>query len=149
MEHYINLKGSAFTAIGVMGAFIANMLGGWDTALQTLCIFMVVDYITGLIVAGVFHKSGKTSTGALQSNACWKGLLKKGMTLLIILVAEQLDLVTGTTFVRDGAIIAYTVNECLSIIENAGLMGIPIPNVLVEAMELLKKKNESDAKKVE
>lgn len=61
------------TAIGVAGSFIASLFGGWDAALATLVIFMAIDYVTGLIVAGVFHNSGKTENGALESRAGWKG----------------------------------------------------------------------------
>lgn len=68
------------TAIGVAGSFIASMFGGWDAALATLVIFMAIDYVTGLIVAGVFHNSGKTENGALESRAGWKGLCRKGVS---------------------------------------------------------------------
>ena len=70
------------TYVGVIGGAIAGLFGGWDTALQTLVIFMAVDYITGLIVAGVFHTSPKTKTGTLESRAGWKGLCRKGVSLL-------------------------------------------------------------------
>ena len=75
------------------GGAIASLLGGWDTALQTLIIFMAIDYITGLIVAGVFHTSPKTKTGTLESRAGWKGLCRKGVSLLVVLVACRLDAV--------------------------------------------------------
>lgn len=134
------IKGTVLTIIGVAGSIIADLLGGWDTALQTLIIFMAVDYITGLVVAGVFKKSGKTETGALQSLAGWKGLCRKGMTLLIILVAAQLDKVAGTEVIRNAVIIGYVANESLSIFENAILMGLPIPKVLKNAVEIMKEK---------
>ena len=89
------------TAIGVVGSFIASLFGGWDAALATLVIFMAIDYVTGLIVAGVFHNSGKTENGALESRAGWKGLCRKGVSLLVVLVACRLDLITGTNFIRD------------------------------------------------
>jgi toxin secretion/phage lysis holin len=137
------MKDFLCTVIGICGSVIASLFGGWDTALVTLIIFMAVDYITGLIVAGVFHKSGKTETGALESLAGWKGLCRKGVTLLVVLVACRLDIVIGSTFIRDAVVIAFIANETISIIENAGLMGIPIPSVLTSAIEILKKK-ESD-----
>ena len=117
------------TLIGVIGGFIASLFGGWDAALVTLIIFMAIDYITGLIVAGVFHNSEKTANGALESRAGWKGLCRKGVTLLVVLVACRLDLVMGSNFIRDAVIIAFVANETISIIENAGLMGIPIPEI--------------------
>ena len=132
------------TAFGVVGAFIASLFGGWDAALTTLVIFMAIDYVTGLIVAGVFHSSPKTKSGALESRAGWKGLCRKGMTLLIVLIACRLDIVMNTTFVRDAVIIGYIVNETISIIENAGLMGLPIPTVIKKAIEILKNKTEGE-----
>ena len=125
---------------GTVGAFIASLFGGWDTALATLLIFMAVDYATGLIVAGVFHKSQKTENGALESRAGWKGLCRKGTSLLVVLVAYRLDLVIGSNFVKDATIIAFIANETISIIENAGLMGAPIPAVIVKAIDVLKQK---------
>ena len=110
------MKTGICTAVGVAGGFIASLFGGWDAALTTLLIFMGVDYVTGLIVAGVFHRSQKSTDGALESRAGWKGLCRKGMTLLVVLVACRLDLVTGSTFIRDTAIIAFIANETISII---------------------------------
>lgn len=134
------MKNVICTAIGVAGSCIATLFGGWDAALATLLIFMGVDYITGLIVAGVFHKSQKSADGALESRAGWKGLCRKGTTLLVVLVACRLDMVTGSNFMRDATIIAFIANETLSIIENAGLMGVPIPAVVVKAIDILKQK---------
>ena len=143
------MKEGFCTAIGVIGSTIASLFGGFDAALITLIIFMGVDYITGLIVAGVFHKSAKTKSGALESGAGWKGLCKKGVTLLVVLVACRLDLVMGSNFIRDAVVIAFIANETISIIENAGLMGIPIPGVITRAIEILKKKSESEDSKHE
>lgn len=136
------MKTTICTALGVVGSIIASAFGGWDAAMTTLLIFMGVDYLTGLVVAGVFHTSPKTENGALDSRAGWKGLCRKGVTLLIVLVACRLDLVMGSTFIRDAAIIAFIANETISIIENAGLMGVPIPAVVVKAIEVLKENAE-------
>lgn len=130
--------------IGVVGSAIASLFGGWDAALVTLLIFMGIDYLTGLIVAGVFHQSPKSEGGALESRAGWKGLCRKGVTLLIVLVGCRLDVVMGSNFIRDAVVIAFIANEALSIIENAGLMGLPIPAVIIKAIEVLKKKAESE-----
>ena len=138
------MKNGICTILGVVGSFIASLFGGWDTALVTLMIFMAVDYITGLVVAGVFHRSPKTDNGTLESRAGWKGLCRKGVTLLVVLVACRLDLIMGSSFIRDAAIIAFITNETISIIENAGLMGLPIPAVLVRAIEILKQKADGE-----
>lgn len=143
------MKEGICTGIGVVGGFIASLFGGWDAALVTLLIFMGVDYVTGLIVAGVFHASEKTENGTLESRVGWKGLCRKGVTLLVVLVACRLDLVMGSSFIRDAVVIAFIANETISIIENAGLMGVPIPSVIVRAIEVLKKKAESENMKDE
>lgn len=129
--------------IGSIGAIIASCFGGWSAALMTLVIFMGIDYIMGLLVAGVFHKSKKTTNGKLESLAGWKGLVRKGVTLTIVLVAYRLDVVIGTTIIKDAVIIAFISNETISIIENASLMGIPVPKLLSNAIAMLQKKTEN------
>lgn len=138
------MKEGICTGIGVIGGFIASLFGGWDAALVTLMTFMGIDYLTGLIAAGVFHASKKTANGTLESRAGWKGLCRKGVTLLVVLVACRLDLIVGSTFIRDAVVIAFVANEAISIIENAGLMGVPVPAVITQAIEVLKKKAESE-----
>lgn len=129
------------TVTGAIGAAIATTFGGWDAAIKTLLIFMAVDYLSGLAVAGVFKNSAKTDNGALKSSVGWKGLCKKGMTLGIVLVSNRLDIAMETTYIRDATVIAFVVNETISIIENAGLMGVPIPETLIKAIDVLKSKN--------
>ncbi len=140
MIHLTETKVAIMTGAGVIGGMISQAFGGWDAALITLLLFMAVDYLSGLIVAGVFQASDKSASGSLSSVACWQGLLKKGMTLVIVLVAARLDIVLGTAFVRDAVVIAYIVNETISIIENAGLMGLPVPDVIMSAIEQLQGK---------
>lgn len=130
------------TAVGAVGSFIASIFGGWDTALVTLLIFMAVDYITGLLVAGVFHASPKSENGALESKAGFKGLIRKGLVLVVILVACRMDMLLGVNYIRDAACIAFIVNELISMVENFGLMGVPFPEPIKEAIELLQKKGE-------
>nr|DAW55988.1 MAG TPA: holin [Caudoviricetes sp.] len=132
------------TFIGMIGSAIASIFGGWDTGLVSLLIFMALDYVSGLVVAGVFHKSNKTDTGSLESRAGWKGLCRKCMTLVFVLVAYRLDLVIGTNYIRDAVIIAFLANELISLVENAGLMGIPLPAVITKAIDILQKKSESE-----
>lgn len=132
------------TVIGAVGSGIAALFGGWDTGLVSLLIFMGLDYISGLVVAGVFHKSNKTNTGSLESKTCWKGLCRKCMTLVFVLVSYRLDLIIGTNYIRDAVIIAFLANELISLVENAGLMGIPLPAVITKAIDILQKKSESE-----
>ena len=132
------------TIIGFIGSVIASFFGGWDAGIATLLIFMVLDYVSGLIVAAVFKNSPKTDTGSLESKAGWKGLCRKCMTLIFVLVAYRLDLVIGTNYIRDTVIIAFIANETISLVENAGLMGIPLPTVITKAIDILQKKSERE-----
>lgn len=138
------LKTMICTGIGIVGSTVAVAFGGWDAAMITLISMMVIDYLTGVLVAGVFHNSPKTENGTLESKAGWKGLCRKGMTLLIVLVAARLDIILGTGFIRDAVIIGYIANETISIIENAGLMGVPIPEAIKKAIEVLQQKGSED-----
>lgn len=138
------MKATVFSTLGLIGATVAGAFGGWTGGLSTLIIFMAIDYATGLLVAGVFHRSEKSADGGLESRAGWKGLIRKGCTLLIVLVACRLDLLLETDFVRDAVVIGFCANEALSIIENMGLMGVPLPKALVKAIEVLKQKAEAD-----
>lgn len=133
------MKNAICTGIGIMGSLVASLFGGWTASLTTLMIFMGIDYASGLIVAGVFHKSPKTDTGALESRAGFKGLIRKLMILLFVLIGYRLDVAAGSTYIKDAVCITFMVNELLSIIENAGLMGIPIPAVITNAIDILKK----------
>lgn len=138
------MKAKILSLLGCAGSVIASLFGGWDAALVTLLIFMAIDYISGLIVAGVFHKSPKTDTGSLESGTGWKGLCRKVMTLLFVWVAYRIDLTIGTNYIRDAVIIAFIANELISIVENAGLMGVPMPDVIVKAIDVLQKKGKGD-----
>lgn len=138
------MKQGICTVLGVVGSAIAAAFGGWSAGLTTLVIFMAIDYISGLIVAGVFHKSPKTDTGSLESGTGWKGLCRKVMTLLFVWVAYRIDLTIGTNYIRDAVIIAFIANELISIVENAGLMGVPMPDVIVKAIDVLQKKGKGD-----
>ena len=111
--------------------------------LTTLILCMALDYLTGMVAAGIFHKSKKSAQGGLESRSGWKGLCRKGISLLIVLVAYRLDLIAGTDFICNAVMAAYLVNELLSITENIGLMGVPVPKVLTSAIDLLRQKSEA------
>lgn len=135
--------------VGIIGGALSSAFGGWNAALTTLVIFMAIDYLSGLIVAGVFHNSRKTATGALESFTGFKGIVRKGIQLLIVLIACRLDLlIGGSTFIRDAVVIGFITNETISIMENAGLMGIPMPEAIKKALDILKTKEEEDTKHV-
>lgn len=138
------MKYTVITATGMVGSFIASIFGGWTAAMSTLLIFMVIDYVTGLTVAGVFKASTKTDSGALESRAGYKGLCRKCMILLFVLIGYRLDLALGVAYLKDAVCIAFITNELISIVENAGLMGLPIPSVITKAIDVLNEKVEEN-----
>ena len=123
---------------GAIGGAVASAIGGWSATLSVLVGCMAVDYGMGLLVAGVFHASTKSPGGGLESKAGWKGLARKCATLLIVVVAHCADVLLGTDYIRDAAAIGFCVNEMLSILENAGRMGLPVPKALQKAIDALK-----------
>ena len=133
------MKETICTALGVIGAGIAWAFGGWDAALAALLGCMAVDYASGSIVALVFQKSNKSETGAHNSASWLKGLCIKGLRLLFVLVAVQIDRLLGADYVRDAVCIGFCSNEILSIAENLGLAGVPMPQAVVKALEQLQK----------
>lgn len=133
------MKETICTLTGVAAAAAASLFGSRSSALATLLIFMAADYITGLIVAGVFHNSGKTTNGALDSSVGLRGLCKKGVILLFVLIAHRLDVVIGTQYIREGVIVGFMTNELISLTENTGLMGVPLPDAVKKAVEILQK----------
>ena len=144
MEKITSAKVTILTVIGAIGSFIANLFGGWTSDLATLIIMMGIDFTMGLLIAAIWHKSVKSENGALSSWSAWKGLCRKCISLLFVLIAYRLDLVIGVDYIRTAVIIGFIVNELISIVENAGIMGIPIPSVITRAIDLLKQKSEGD-----
>ena len=135
-------KAVLVTITGAVGSFIINdLMGGWTKDLETLLIMMVIDFIMGFLIAGVWKKSGKSETGTLSSVSAWKGLCRKVGSLALVIVAYRLDVIMGTSYIKTGVIIAFIVNEGLSIMENYGIMGGPMPDVLKKALEVLQSKS--------
>lgn len=127
---------------GIGGAIISTLFGGWSGSMTTLCIFMGIDYLTGLVCAVIFKKSKKSESGGLESGAAWKGLCKKCVTLLLVLMAYRLDVEAKTEFIKDAVCIAFIVSEGISILENAVLMGLIVPKPLRDALDMLKNNNQ-------
>ena len=134
----IQIKNGVLAALATVGTFVAHALGGWDAAMQVLVALMALDYLTGILVAAVWQRSNKSSTGALDSKAGFKGLCKKGMILLLVWLGVLLDNAIGTTYVRMAVIIFFIGNEGISFLENLGLMGVPFPEFLKKALEALR-----------
>lgn len=140
MENVNTVKTTVLTVIGVIGSFIAKLFGGWTSDLVTLVIMMAIDFIMGLLIAAVWKKSVKSENGALSSWSAWKGLCRKCTSLLFVLIAHRLDKVLGLDYIRTAVIIGFIANELISIVENAGIMGVPISPVIAKAIDILKNK---------
>lgn len=128
------------TFIATFGGFCGYFLGGWDTTLKVLLIMAAIDYITGVIAAGY--------NGELKSKVGFKGIAKKVVLFLLVGAAAQADLAIGTnSAIREATIFFFIGNELLSLLENAGRMGIPLPSALTNAVEVLGGKQKQEDKK--
>ena len=129
------MKETLCTVFGLVGSALCWAFGGWGAGLPAMVICMSADYISGSLVALVFHNSRKSETGSYNSAYGLKGLCKKCLMLLFVIVAVQADRLLGGDFVRDAVCIGFTANEILSIVENLGLAGVPMPQAVVKALE--------------
>ena len=140
----MKIKELFLTAVGTCGAVLVKFFGGWNGSIATLMVFMAIDYVSGLLLAGVFKKSTKSESGALESRAGFKGLVRKAETLLIVALAVRLDMLTHQNFIAGGVVTAFVANEAISITENAAMMGVPLPGVLLRAIDVMKQKKEDE-----
>jgi toxin secretion/phage lysis holin len=136
----MTIKDIIFGLAAAAGAAIASFFGGIPEGLLILLALMTCDYMTGLVVAGIYHASPKTKNGRLESRAGLKGLLRKGAILLVVYIAQVIDRLAGVTVVLDAVILWFSLNEILSILENVGLMGVQYPVIITDALEILKRK---------
>ena len=120
--------------------FIKSLFGTVNNELKTLFIFILIDLITGVIVAGVFKKSRKSPSGALKSFEMTKGICKKIGIILLVIIAHYIDITLKISYIMYATEIALIIEELISIIENIGLMGVPIPLVITNSIDLLNKK---------
>jgi toxin secretion/phage lysis holin len=142
----MKIKNLIVVTFGSIGSLLSFLLGGFDSVMIALLIFMVIDFLSGLILAIVFKKSKKTESGRLSSQAGILGLTKKIFILFLVAVSTQLDIILGTNFIRDGTVIGFISMEGISIIENASLAGLPIPKVIKNALEIISKKEKDKDK---
>lgn len=138
----IEIKDMVLAALAAVGSAIAGALGGWDSALSTLLILMAIDYVTGVLVAAVWHKSSKTATGGVSSAAGFKGLLRKMVILLVVWLGAEMDKVLGIDYVRTAVCLFYIANEGLSVLENTAIMGVPYPKFVKDMLDALRKKTD-------
>ncbi|WP_318245250.1 phage holin family protein [Paenibacillus gallinarum] len=130
----------ALINVGLVGMLFTYAFGGWSELLIFLCIAMAVDYITG--VAAAIRTKDK-----LNSEIGFWGLSRKGLMLLVILIANQLDMLMNTDMIKGGAIYFYLANELISITENFSRIGFPIPNILKKIIYVLKSQSDEEEKK--
>jgi toxin secretion/phage lysis holin len=125
--------------VAVGGSLSSYLFGGWSALLDILLFFVVIDYITGIIAAGI-HGELKSTVGLI-------GITKKIFIFIMVAVAYKIDTILGDVhFLRDTVIFFYLANELISIIENGGRLGVPIPPVMRKAVEILRGKGEDDNK---
>lgn len=133
------MKEFAFNAmIATVATMATSFFGGWDEALTFLVTFMTVDYITGILAA---FRNGK-----LDSEVMFWGGIRKGVILIAIGIAVMLDGIVenSTPLFRTMAIYYYVGREGLSAVENMGLLGVPLPAFVKNALAQLSKKGEDD-----
>lgn len=126
------------TIAALIGAGVTYFLGGWDIALQALVIFMILDYLTGVIIA--------YNNKSLSSSVGMRGLSKKLLVIFILIGAVHLDRLLGLTDPTFRTIVCYfyIANEGISLTENAVKLGLPVPKKIVELLEQLKNKSEEE-----
>lgn len=131
-----------------VGGAIAGIFGGWNTMLTLLAMAMVLDYVSGLMVAWS-GKSPKSETGGVSSRVGFIGLVKKAFILLVVLLATLIDRVIGneTMIFQTAAAFYYFANEGISILENAALLGVPFPAKIKGALEELRDEQTSGEKR--
>ena len=132
------VKNTVLAAAAAAGSAVFEAFGGLDELLGLLIALMAFDYITGVLVAALWHRSGKSATGALDSRAGFRGLCKKGTVLLVVYIGVLLARALGIDYVRGALVLFFCGNEGLSLLENIGLMGVPYPPALRKMLEALK-----------
>lgn len=132
----MKVKDIVFTTFGVVGGLVSAFLGDYTMSLRLLFILMATDYILG-VLSGFLLKSTKTQSGGLSSRAGFKGLLKKLMIVTFVGLGHNLDLTLNTHMIREMVVIGYSANELISIIEHAGVIGVPVPPVFNKVIDIL------------
>lgn len=135
----IKLKSIVSIVTGTIGSLIINLIGKPTDDLLILIILMIIDLIVGFLVSAIWQKSSKTDSGKLSSSVMFKGIVKKFFTLVIVVIAFQLDKLLGMNVIRHIVIIAFIVEEVLSITENIAITGIKIPTIITRALDVLEK----------
>ena len=125
--------------IGALTTGLLKVIGEPTQDLKILLLLMVIDLIVGFTVSAVWHKSSKTKSGKVSSKVMFKGIVKKILTLVLVVVAYQIDILLGYDVIRHIAIIAFIVQEIISIIENIAITGIKSPEIITKALDILER----------
>ena len=125
--------------IGALTTGLLKVIGEPTQDLKILLLLMVIDLIVGFTVSAVWHKSSKTKSGKVSSKVMFKGIVKKILTLVLVVVAYQIDILLGYDVIRHIAIIAFIVQEIISIIENIAITGIKAPDIITKALDVLER----------
>ena len=125
--------------IGALTTGLFKLIGEPTQDLKILLLLMVIDLIVGFTVSAVWHKSSKTKSGKVSSKVMFKGIVKKILTLVLVVVAYQIDILLGYDVIRHIAIIAFIVQEIISIIENISITGIKSPEIITKALDVLER----------
>lgn len=133
----IKLKSIVSIVTGTIGSLLINLIGKPTDDLIILIVLMIIDLIVGFLVSAIWQKSSKTDSGKLSSTVMFKGIAKKFLTLIIVVVAYQLDNMLATSIIRHIAIISLSIEEILSIIENIAFTGINIPSIIKKALDVV------------
>lgn len=124
-------------AIAVLGSGCSYLFGGWSMLIEILVGIVILDYLTGMMAGA--------TTGKLKSTTGFKGIAKKCMIFAVVAVAHMVDRIIGEgTLTLDMVTLFYISNEALSIIENAGKAGLPMPKKLKTMIEVLKDRSDPD-----
>ena len=125
--------------IGALTTGILKVIGEPTQDLKILLLLMVIDLIVGFTVSAVWHKSSKTKSGKVSSKVMFKGIVKKILTLVLVVVAYQIDILLGYNVIRHITIIAFIVQEIISILENIAITGIKSPDIITKALDVLER----------
>lgn len=135
----IKLKNIVSLVTGTIGSLLINLIGKPTDDLIILIVLMIIDLVVGFLISAIWQKSTKTDSGKLSSSVMFKGIVKKFFTLVIVVIAFQLDKLLVMNLIRHIVIIAFIVEEILSITENIAITGIKIPAIFTKALDVLER----------
>ena len=130
--------------ISSLGTILINIIGKPTDELMILLLLMVIDLITGTLVSAIWHKSSKTKSGKLSSRVMFKGIVKKLLTLVIVVIAYQLDILLNIDMIIYIVIISLIIEEVLSVIETIALTGIQVPTIISKGLDILERRISDD-----